>query len=473
MTYHGGPVMHDAQIHPIIWSPNGTGSPILGKTENDVFWLLAYFFADFSAFPMFPVLTQYPDSTGAPPTSVSMISTLATELDAALPRLGTQSDPLLASDIESTIDAFGEGAGIGTTTDDLYVLVLPANANFCLDPDDCSFPTGDGSTGVTLGWHSVTPGGRVYAVIGSGDSLGSDAVNPPFPNGPAIDTMFSVLSHEVFESLTDPTGGGWFGPDSEDEACFEIADRCVDSDLYFTIPGSSSRDGMTFNVQQEWSNATMNCGVQNPHITSISPSSIPSTGSSTLAIMGTGFAVGATTFTGLVDANCSSSQACTAVALASGPTTVTPVADANGLIDIAPTATLTYLPAPPPPSCTSTLTCANDSYYTFPVLRVECQSLVEFWQSGAQVGALASTYAFQTGEFTSPVEACNPAAGTASCVSFTTVEPEGFCAPPTHTSPPLKCNGAEQPATGCGGGNVWHCCTSWVCSPAPGICKVP
>jgi hypothetical protein len=473
MTYHGGPVVHNAQIHPIFWQPNGNANwtALAGQTQNQVFSLVDAFVTDFSAFPMFQTMAEYPDSSSNRPTSVTL-SNSYNEYYNALPRAGTTIYPLQESDITSAIDSFVSSAGLPGTTDDLYVLFMPTNVHFCTSDGQCTFPPPAGG-GVIGGWHSVTPGGRVYAVIGSEDTLSAGSFAPvvqPSPNGQPIDTMYNVLSHEVFEALTDPRGDGWFGPNSSGETCFENGDRCTGRALSFNVLGSSTLFTRNFDIQEEWSNATASCGLENPHVTSISPSSGLLGGGTGVGIAGVNFAPGMT-IPGVNLGPCSSTF-CTGT-MQPGPAPgaitlwarVTDTSDpsVSDILDVNPTATFTYNAPPAAPSCAEAMACPAS--YGPEIMTVSCASTVQFYLVDSYTGSASPfpgtntsmQYTTQTYPNNSIV-ACAP--GTApsqygpSCATFSTYESTlDWCGPPPVRG---KC---KAPLHDCGDGVCVRLCT--------------
>jgi hypothetical protein len=51
-------------------------------------------------------------------------------------------------------------------------------------------------------------------------------VQPGSPNGSLVDSADNVLSHETFETITDPDGDAWINSKSSLYNGFEIADEC-------------------------------------------------------------------------------------------------------------------------------------------------------------------------------------------------------------------------------------------------------
>ncbi len=81
---------------------------------------------------------------------------------------------------------------------------------------------------------------------------------PPSPNGLLIDSQMSTLSHELFESITDPDGDAWWNTQSYDEWGSEIADICV---FYptITVYPVVRLNGKPYELQADYSNKYHGC----------------------------------------------------------------------------------------------------------------------------------------------------------------------------------------------------------------------
>ncbi len=468
MTYHGGVVVHDAKIHPVYWAPSPTTAFVQGQTQSDFDWAIRFFVGDMTSFPMFATMAEYPDASGRAPTSATYVA--GPLYTAPLPHTGSTTDPLNTADIESAIDAFA--AGMTTTTDDIFVLFTPVGVNFCATPSACTFATPPG-TGYLGGWHDSTPGGRVYAVVASVNSLPPAGFVPrvPFPpNGVALDSTLNVLSHELFETFTDPAlNGGWFGPDSDDERCYENGDRCTGVGISFTAPLS----GRSYDIQQEWSNASAGCGQTNAIISSVSPNSGPKGPTTLVTITGSGFILGSTSFDFLTGVTCTSTTSCTGYTIDDTAGVAGPVhlaATVNGIRSVPTTKDVFTLDATP--SCTSTMTCDSAGYYVLPTLNLSCDTPVDIYQGGVKLESGVSTFSTSTGLYASDVLACDPAFGTRSCTAFGDVSHYGTCGAMTPPPPPPPtCGGVRHPHTVCDAGNVWNCCDpTWICGPPHLLC---
>ena len=66
----------------------------------------------------------------------------------------------------------------------------------------------------------------------------------------------NVTAHELSETITDPRNGGWY-----DSGGAENGDKCA-----WTFVGAVTlKNGSTWKLQQEWSNAAFTAGTGNPN----------------------------------------------------------------------------------------------------------------------------------------------------------------------------------------------------------------
>jgi hypothetical protein len=98
--------------------------------------------------------------------------------------------------------------------------------------------------------------------------VGGCVLSPPpggYPNGELADSTNSTLSHELFETITDPFGGlgqaAWIGNSSAREDGQEIGDECQGAFDNFgeVVPTYILVRGRTYQTQLEYSNARHGC----------------------------------------------------------------------------------------------------------------------------------------------------------------------------------------------------------------------
>jgi hypothetical protein len=161
--------------------------------------------------------------------------------------------------------ALSQGAGLGH----IYSVFLPQGVDFCASPFDCYSPDNE-STWTFCAFHTyelfddiadpVLVTLQPYADVPGGCSV------PPTggPNSQLIDSTNNILSHEVFETITDPLVTAWwihtiewylFGA--------EVGDLCVKKvnigGVRYSGAGNVNLNGHAYMLQAEYSNIYHAC----------------------------------------------------------------------------------------------------------------------------------------------------------------------------------------------------------------------
>jgi hypothetical protein len=86
-------------------------------------------------------------------------------------------------------------------------------------------------------------------------------VASPSPNGAVVDSTASVLSHEVFETITDPDFDGWWSDHSLTEWGAEIGDICAPVTNFYGqfLDSTFIVGGKNYKLQLEYSNKFHGC----------------------------------------------------------------------------------------------------------------------------------------------------------------------------------------------------------------------
>jgi len=132
----------------------------------------------------------------------------------------------------------------------------------CYSPDNPS-------TFFYCGYHGSVDfqdiGHVLYSVEPYDNVLGC-SVYPNSPNGQLVDSQDNVLSHESFETITDPDGTAWINFSQVIMLGAEIGDECEfvtflgpNQTPYFNPPAFKI-DGHKYAVQSEYSNDVHGCG---------------------------------------------------------------------------------------------------------------------------------------------------------------------------------------------------------------------
>jgi hypothetical protein len=257
--------MPTTTTYPIFWLPQGVHFESDGPDARYE-GLMARFFKDVGGTPYYNILTQYSTNGHGHPVRNGPIQNASTfggsYVDSTpYPHAGTVDDPLQASDVEAEVARAMQANHWTPGLNKLYVVFLGANVNLCQgDPAlaPCTFTKGHffcayhGSM-----WQDDQP--VIYSVQPDAYSLDPCRYNvaDPSPNGDvAADTNLSLVSHELFEAVSDPMGFGW--RDNADST--EIGDKCqTDFGAYGADGGNITLHGDRYLLQSQWSNATQSC----------------------------------------------------------------------------------------------------------------------------------------------------------------------------------------------------------------------
>ena len=166
------------------------------------------------------------------------------------------------NDLIAIVHAVAAAKGSGTSR--IYNIFLPPGTNYC--SNGAILPSGDCSASTTspnptfCAFHTAVVFSDIGEVLFTLEPFqdlhfcDENAVlgnpNGPTPNGIQNDSTYSSLSHELFETITDPEpGGGWFAPSSGNE----IGDDCA------YLPENTTLSGKLFRIQTEYENSKHAC----------------------------------------------------------------------------------------------------------------------------------------------------------------------------------------------------------------------
>ena len=255
LQFHGGNTVQSMQHVAIYMNPNGACSDIAtcwGDPEG--------FLSDLGKSDFIHVVDQYTGSAADNRYTVSGTHVMI--------NYKPNASPFTDADMRAIVHAVALALGTPDGYSDEFHVFLPPgqdecfNLGFkvCYSPDDLKtffFCAYHGSATFT---DSV--GHVLYSVEPFQDNSGCSS-RPGTPNGQLVDSTNNVLSHEVFETITDPDGTGWWN--SLDNGIFgeEIGDEC--SFLLFTPnaaffdPSDVSLNGKSYVAQPEYDNAQHAC----------------------------------------------------------------------------------------------------------------------------------------------------------------------------------------------------------------------
>ena len=146
------------------------------------------------------------------------------------------------------------GGAAFTGYGNIYHLYLNQGIDVCADPSDCYSPDGMHGPFTFCGYHSYVDfgdyGHTLFTVEPYQAVSGCDSSAPDLTSATG-----NVLSHEIFEAITDPDITAWYGTGYPiDNAGEEIGDQCVWLHLY---PQKLGRH--VYVTQNEYSNKYHSC----------------------------------------------------------------------------------------------------------------------------------------------------------------------------------------------------------------------
>jgi len=259
MTYHQGQVMHTQAIYLDFWlpagatyEPNGSDSAFESRIKR--------YFNDVSGTSFYKLLTQYWDESG-PVRNREQLAGVYFDT-APYPHAGTQADPLTDLDIQQSVlrATFAHTTWGQNANRDEFVVITGYGMNECTQ-EGCSFLQNDNTSNDFCAYHSTLGNGTVYAYA---PDIPACNYKPSFSSGlipendPVAAAITSSLSHEQFESITDPNADAWFSGKPNDG---EIGDLCYQSFGPVNSQGGTVTlaHGDTYALQEEWSNLANAC----------------------------------------------------------------------------------------------------------------------------------------------------------------------------------------------------------------------
>jgi hypothetical protein len=256
LTYLGGPVVGDAQFHAIY---------LLNSASSNTLCTVAACWGDPEGF-----LTSLGKSD-----FIHLVDQYIGRYDSRRYRNGPDAGVIMTPALPKLTDADVLGmiyavltqANYPTGEDQIYHVFLPPGTDECFDStySQCYSPDNP-KTFAFCGYHSSAdfPGvGHVLYSVEPYQNVPGCNVLPGTPNGPLVDATNNVLSHETFETITDPEGNAWINIDSNAMYGEEIGDEC--EFIYFTQteggfnPSVFRMAGKKYAVQPEYNNSGHAC----------------------------------------------------------------------------------------------------------------------------------------------------------------------------------------------------------------------
>lgn len=254
LEYQGGNVVTAMQQVAIYLNPEGacTIASCWGNPER--------FLADLGNSQFIHIVDQY---TGASADDRYTVS--ETHVMVHYRRTGK---PLTDAQMLAVVHAVAAALGTPDGYSNEFHVFLPPGQDECFNQDfkTCYSPNNPG-TFVFCAYHGSATfndavGHVLYSVEPFQDVFGCSS-RPGTPNGQLADSTNNVLSHELFETITDPDGSAWWN--SADVGIFgeEIGDECsfvlfTDSSVYFD-PSNVTLNGHSYVAQPEYNNLQHAC----------------------------------------------------------------------------------------------------------------------------------------------------------------------------------------------------------------------
>jgi len=167
----------------------------------------------------------------------------------------------LLSILHSAVVANGRQTGYGH----IYHIFLPKGTDVCASGGSCYSPDYP-SYFAFCAFHSSTDYSDVGHVLFTVEpyqgvpGCQEQASTGAFPNGQLADSTNSTLSHEQFETITDPDGSAWYVAADLDLYGSEIGDVCQSET---GLPGAVQLNSKPYQLQLEYSNASHSCSFTN------------------------------------------------------------------------------------------------------------------------------------------------------------------------------------------------------------------
>lgn len=273
LAYLQGTVMSRSETYAVFWLPPGSHFEPGGQDARYED-LIERYFRDVGGTSFYNILTQYSrDNHGrvvydGPIRNSSRL--VAAYVDSRkYPHPGSRKSPLTLDDILHELERDMAREHWAAGDDRMFFMFTAGGAEICdsSDEESCTFPA-QYSDSTWCGLHESYPNGRVilYAVIPDVANTGCDPIPPNSivsPNhDPYADSSLTVVSHEQFETVTDPVLNGWTATINvqSEEPYPEIADLCVGHFGAVAPDGSNLHlHGHPYLLQEEWSNADGRC----------------------------------------------------------------------------------------------------------------------------------------------------------------------------------------------------------------------
>ncbi len=244
---HGGPVITSAEQNPVYFDcPAGPtacwGNPVafLNHLNGSAFIHLTDQYVSTTANGRYPV-----------GPSVNISQTL-------------QTNVLGLNEILSIVHAAATKLSVPSGYGNIIHLFLPKGVDTCFDLTTICYSPDNPSSFAFCAYHgSVVFGdiGHILVTVEPFQNVPGCQVASPSPNGLLVDSTASVLSHELFETITDPDLDAWWSDVSLIEQGAEIGDICepIGNASFQFLDPVFLVGGKDYKIQLEYSNKFHGC----------------------------------------------------------------------------------------------------------------------------------------------------------------------------------------------------------------------
>jgi hypothetical protein len=259
LTYNGGAVVVSMENHAIYLHPKG-GCTIAGCWGNP-----ERFLRDLGKSEMIHIVDQY---TGSTANNRYTVAEEATNVNYTPPPKPFTDNDMVAL-VHAVVVSESEDHRYETGYGNEYHIFLPPGQDECFDSTFtvCYSPDNPASW-IFWAYHGsadFSDIGHVLYSVEPFQNVSGCNVEPGTPNGQLVDSTNDVLSHETFETITDPDGTAWFNDFSQSLFQQEIGDEC--SFLAFNAagmflgfnPSNVTLNGNKYAIQPEYNNADHAC----------------------------------------------------------------------------------------------------------------------------------------------------------------------------------------------------------------------
>jgi PKD repeat protein len=296
LDYHNGAVLHAEKPFVVFWDPSGEFS----AAQRTLF---VRYFADSAADSgratnVFSVDRQFTDTTGFADYNQTWAANHEIDDTQPYPTTGNCTenagftettclfDSQIQAEVQRLVTADGLPNGLSGAAP-IYFVVTPPDVNSCFDAPKQTTCADNMFCAYHANFFNGTQTTTLYAdiptILAANNPKGcqfdnTNAVQSPNAS-PLIDVTLKYTSHEFNETITDPTGQGWWdnssGNEDGDECNFygATADPFNDKNPNAFLPtlGGSASAGTLFDqvingnhyyTQSEWSNAGLDCRME-------------------------------------------------------------------------------------------------------------------------------------------------------------------------------------------------------------------